>query len=44
MRSVDKIQVGNGARGPVTARLQAEFFGILRGKIPDRHAWLTHVK
>ncbi len=44
VRSVDKVQVGNGGRGPVTARLQDEFFGILRGKLPDQHAWLTPVK
>jgi branched-chain amino acid aminotransferase len=44
VRSVDKVQVGTGARGPVTARLQDEFFGILRGRLPDRHAWLTPVK
>ncbi len=44
VRSVDKIPVGKGGRGPVTARLQEEFFGILQGKIPDRHGWLTFVK
>ena len=44
VRSVDKVQIGNGARGPITARLQEEFFGILHGKLPDRHAWLTPVK
>ncbi len=44
VRSVDKVPVGNGGRGPVTKRLQDEFFGILRGQLPDRHAWLTPVK
>ena len=43
VRSVDKVQIGNGARGPVTARLQEEFFGILHGRLPDRHEWLTPV-
>ena len=43
VRSVDKVQIGNGARGPVTARLQEEFFGILHGRLSDRHEWLTPV-
>jgi len=43
IRSIDGIIVGSGGRGPVTERLQAEFFGIVEGKIPDRHGWLTPV-
>lgn len=43
VRSVDGIKVGSGRRGPVTERLQAEFFGIVEGRIPDRHGWLTPV-
>jgi branched-chain amino acid aminotransferase len=43
IRSVDRIPVGNGGRGPITEKLQAEFFGITSGKIPDRHGWLTLV-
>ncbi len=43
IRSVDGIPVGEGKRGPITARLQEEFFGIVRGEIPDRHGWLTPV-
>lgn len=42
--SVDKVQVGSGARGPLTKRLQDEFFGILKGERPDQHHWLTYVK
>jgi branched-chain amino acid aminotransferase len=44
VRSVDKIKVGGGAPGPITRKLQAEFFGVLSGNVPDRHAWLTPVK
>ena len=44
VRSVDKVKIGDGARGPITARLQDQFYGILRGKTPDRHGWLTFVK
>ena len=43
IRSVDGIPVGEGKRGPITRRLQEEFFGIVRGEIPDRHGWLTSV-
>lgn len=43
IRSVDGIQVGAGKRGPITAKLQEEFFGIVRGEIPDRHGWLVPV-
>src|SRR5262249_24230500 len=32
IRSVDKVKVGSGTPGPVTKKLQAEFFGILNGK------------
>ena len=43
IRSVDGITVGSGRRGPVTERLQSEFFGITGGQLPDRHGWLTPV-
>lgn len=43
IRSVDRIVVGPGGRGPVTEALQQAFFGIVRGELPDRHNWLTFV-
>jgi branched-chain amino acid aminotransferase len=43
LRSVDRITVGAGRRGPVTKRLQEEFFAILTGSKPDRHNWLAPV-
>jgi branched-chain amino acid aminotransferase len=43
IRSVDKITVGSGRRGPVTERLQHAFFGLINGELPDRHGWLTYV-
>jgi branched-chain amino acid aminotransferase len=43
VRSVDKITVGAGGRGPMTEALQKTFFGILAGELPDRHNWLTYV-
>jgi branched-chain amino acid aminotransferase len=43
IRSVDKIQVGAGRRGPVTEALQKAFFAVINGEAPDRHGWLTFV-
>ncbi|HXM78378.1 MAG TPA: branched-chain amino acid transaminase [Thermoanaerobaculia bacterium] len=43
IRSVDRIPVGNGARGPVTERLQKEFFGLLKGERDDPYGWLMPV-
>lgn len=43
IRSIDKITVGDGTRGPITAALQERFFGIIRGEHPDVHSWLTPV-
>ena len=43
IRSVDHIQVGKGVAGPVTRKLQEEFFAMTSGKKDDRHGWLTPV-
>ncbi len=43
VRSVDRLPVGNGARGPVTAAIQDVFFGIVRGESEDKWDWLTPV-
>lgn len=43
VRSVDGIAIGTGGRGPVTQRLQEQFFDIIGGAIEDRHRWLTPV-
>jgi branched-chain amino acid aminotransferase len=43
IRSVDKIQVGEGKRGPVTRKLQERFFGILDCTIEDKYGWLDFV-
>jgi branched-chain amino acid aminotransferase len=43
IRSVDKIKVGRGRRGPVTEAIQQRFFQIVRGEAPDTHGWLQPV-
>jgi branched-chain amino acid aminotransferase len=43
IRSIDKIQVGAGRRGPVTEALQRAFFDVISGDAADAHGWLTYV-
>jgi branched-chain amino acid aminotransferase len=40
IRSVDGKPVGHGRPGPVTAQLQALFFGLFDGRTSDRWGWL----
>lgn len=42
VRSVDKIAVGEGRRGPLTKKFQDEFFDLIQGKKQDQHKWLTY--
>jgi branched-chain amino acid aminotransferase len=43
IRSVDRIAVGAGRRGPITEKLQQAFFGLFDGRTKDRWGWLDHV-
>jgi len=43
VRSIDRIPIGTGHRGPVTERIQSEFLGITSGQVADRYGWLTPV-
>jgi branched-chain amino acid aminotransferase len=43
IRSIDKIAVGNGRRGPITEAIQQAFFAYIKGDSPDRHGWLEYV-
>lgn len=40
VKSVDRIPVGAGTRGPVTKRLQDAFFGLFSGATADTRGWL----
>lgn len=44
VRSVDRLPIGSGTRGPITKQVQDEFFAITSGEKEDRHNWLTHVR
>ena len=43
IRSVDRIQVGNGRRGPVTTAIQEVYMGLAEGRLPDKYGWRTAV-
>jgi len=43
VRSVDKIAIGRGSRGPVTEALQRAFFDVIECRVPDEFEWLTFV-
>ncbi len=43
IRSVDRVKVGRGRRGPVTEAIQQRFFQIVKGEVPDTHGWLQFV-
>jgi branched-chain amino acid aminotransferase len=43
IRSVDKIVVGTGVRGPITEALQQAFFDVVECRVPDEFSWLTFV-
>lgn len=42
VREIDRRVIGAGARGPVTARLQARFFDVVRGSDTAHEKWLTY--
>ena len=43
IRELDRITLGEGARGPITGKIQAAFFDIVNGRNPKYAEWLTKV-
>ena len=43
IRELDSRSIGNGSRGPITARIQKAFFDIVNGKNKKYAKWLTPV-
>ena len=43
IRELDNRTIGEGRRGPITAKIQARFFDIVNGRAPEYERWLTHV-
>ena len=43
IREVDARIIGPGKPGPITQKLQAAFFDIVKGKNPQYQEWLTYI-
>jgi branched-chain amino acid aminotransferase len=43
IRELDRIELGAGARGPITEKIQSAFFDIVNGRNPKYAHWLTKV-
>ena len=44
IRELDGRLIGEGRRGPITEKLQAIYFDLVRGKVPQYAEWLTLAK
>ncbi len=42
VRELDRRVIGNGSRGPVTERIQARYFDVVKGNATDHDEWLTY--
>jgi len=43
IRSIDKITIGTGKRGPIVKGLQEAFFAYINGEREDTYHWLTFI-
>ena len=43
IRELDRLEIGQGSRGPVTEKIQSAFFDIVNGRNPKYAEWLTPV-
>lgn len=43
VRSIDRLPVGDGKRGPITKQLQEAFFGLFNGRTADTWGWLDRI-
>ena len=44
VRSIDRIRIGSGKRGPITTDLQKRFLDIVNGKVDDAYGWMVPVR
>ncbi len=44
IRELDGRQIGSGARGPITEKLQKKYFDLVHGRVAEHMDWLTQVK
>jgi branched-chain amino acid aminotransferase len=43
IRELDNRMIGDGARGPITQKLQERYFDCVQGRSPKHEAWLTYI-
>ena len=43
IRELDRVEIGEGSRGPVTEKIQSAFFDIVNGRNPKYAHWLTKI-
>ena len=43
IRELDNRTIGNGARGPITQKLQELYFDCVQGRSPKHEGWLTYI-
>jgi branched-chain amino acid aminotransferase len=43
IRELDRIELGEGSRGPITEKIQSAFFDIVEGKNPQYAHWLSKI-
>ena len=43
IRELDRLEIGQGSRGPITEKIQSAFFDIVNGRNPKYAEWLTAV-
>jgi branched-chain amino acid aminotransferase len=43
MRELDDRKIGSGGPGPVTKKLQAAYFKVIRGERPEYARWLSYL-
>lgn len=43
IRELDNRTIGEGKRGPITAKIQQRFFDVVNGRAPEYHHWLAKV-
>jgi branched-chain amino acid aminotransferase len=43
IRELDRRQIGNGGRGPITTKLQAMYFDQIHGRRNSHPEWLTRI-
>ena len=41
IRSLDRIPIGDGKRGPITERIQTRYQDIINGRADDVYGWMS---